>query len=297
MAKISIIGSGFVGFEVGKDLVYLGNEVIFHDVSNTRLAELAKNGYKTTNDLRVAISNSDISFIVVPTPTIDDKFDTSFIESVSKEIGEHLKSKTSYHLIVVKSTVLPGTTEGIIIPLLEKNSGKMAGTDFGVCMNPEFLTQIHNSWNDENSFKRNFSSDERIVIGELDKRSGDMLEDLYASFKIPTFRMKIKEVEFLKYTANCALAARISYWNQIFLAGKQIGISDDCIRRIAEIVGMDSRIGKYGTVLGKAFGGKCLPKDLQALSNFLEEKGFEPELLKVVGNINKHMAKNYGVRE
>lgn len=297
MSKISIIGSGFVGFEVGKGLLSSGNDVLFQDISDTRLEQLAKEGYKTTQQISDAINKSDISFIIVPTPTIEEKFDPSFIKSVSEEIGNALNQKSSYHLIIIKSTVLPGTIEYTVIPIVEKNSGKKAGKDFGVCMNPEFLTQIHNTWNNEEKFRRNFSNDERIVIGELDKRSGDILENLYSPFKIPVFRMKIKEAEFLKYTANCALADRISYWNQIFLVGKELGLSDDNIKRIAEIVGMDSRIGKYGTVLGKAFGGKCLPKDLQALIGMLEEKNISHDLLKSVDHVNKEMARKHGIRE
>ncbi len=297
MSRISIIGSGFVGFEVGKGLSALGNDVIFHDVSDARLSELAKLGYKTTKSIKEAINKSDISFIAVPTPTVDGKFDSSYIKSVSEEIGKVLKSKTSYHLIAIKSTVLPGLTEEMIIPTIEKFSSKKAGRDFGVCVNPEFLTQINKSWTDEKSFKRNFFNDERIVIGELDKKSGDMLESLYASMKVPIFRMKIKEAEFLKYTANCALSAKLSYWNEIFLIGKELGLENESIQKIAEIVGLDSRIGKYGTILGKAFGGKCLPKDLQAMIIFLEEEGINSSLLKSVNEVNKQMAKKYGIRE
>ncbi len=297
MSKISIIGSGFVGFEVGKGLISLGNEVIFQDISDDRLSQLAKEGYKTTKSVEEAVKNSDITFVAVPTPTVDGKFDSGFIKSVSEEIGKALKSKNSYHLIAIKSTLLPGTTEELIVPTLEKFSGKKFGSDFGVCMNPEFLTQINKSWTDDPSFKKNFFNDDRIVIGELDQKSGDILQNLYAEMKSPIFRVKIKEAEFLKYTSNLALASKLSYWNQVFLIGKELGFEDEKIQKIAEIVGLDPRIGKYGTVLGKAFGGKCLPKDLQALIGFLEEEGIDAEFLKAVDDINKKVAKKYGVRE
>lgn len=297
MSKVSIIGSGFVGFEVGKGLTELGHEIIFQDVSDIRLSELAKLGYKTTKNVEEAVKDSEVSFVAVPTPTTDGKFDASYIKSVSEEIGDALKDKDGYHLVVIKSTVLPGTIEDVVLPALEKNSGKEAGEGFGVCMNPEFLTQIDKTWTADSKFKRNFFNDDRIVIGELDKKSGDVLENLYSGLKSPMFRMKIKEAEFLKYTANLALAAKLSYWNQMFLIGKELGIEDEKIQEIAEIVGLDPRIGKYGTVLGKAFGGKCLPKDLQALLGFLEEKEVNPGLLKAVRDINKKMEEEYGVRE
>ncbi|MEW6592547.1 MAG: nucleotide sugar dehydrogenase [Candidatus Hadarchaeota archaeon] len=294
MAKISIIGGGVVGTIVGKGLDALGNSVIFFDINERRVKELRDQGFKATSKIVEAVGNSDIAFITVPTPTKRGKIDISYIRSAVGELAKNLKSKKGYYLVAVKSTVAPRTTERLVVPLLEKNSGKKVGRDIGVCMNPEFLTEIHKSWTKDKKFKRDFFNDERIVIGEFDKRSGDVLSKLYRPLKIPILRTNMRTAEMIKYASNCALALRISYWNEIFFICKKIGVDSNYVARV---VGMDSRIGTYGTIHGKAFGGKCLPKDLAALIAFSREVGHEPKLLKAVEDVNKKIGKVGGVRE
>ena len=160
-------------------------------------------------------------------------------------------------------------------------------------MNPEFLTQIHNSWIGNDSFKRTPETEERVVIGEYDKKSGDMLEQLYKPFNIPIFRVDLKTAEFIKYAANCCLSTRITFWNEMFLIAREAGIDSN---KVAEIVSMDKRIGKYGIVHGKAFGGTCFPKDLKAFVSWAKQY-HKTELLQAVDNINEYMRKKYGVRE
>ncbi len=287
MKRISIIGSGWVGTAIGKGLAELGNEVIFHDIVDKDLPNFTK-------DINYAIENSDVSFICVPTPTTSDGIDLSYIKEASKDIGKALANKNGYHLVVVKSTVVPGTTEEVVVPILGEYSGKsVRGGEIGVCMNPEFLTEIANSWTDENSYKKDFFTEDRIVIGEYDKKSGDILEELYKPLDKPIFRMDLRTAELIKYASNCMLATKISYWNEIFLICKGLGVNSQVV---ADIVGLDPRIGKYGTVHGKAFGGKCLPKDLKAFIAFAQ-KYREPGLLKAVDEINEEMRERYGVRE
>jgi UDPglucose 6-dehydrogenase len=205
-----------------------------------------------------------------------------------------LNEKSDYHIVVVKSTVVPTTTEKVIIPLLEKNSEKKVGKAIGVCVNPEFLTEIHRSWTEETPFVRDFFSEERIVIGEFDQRSGDILQALYEPLEKPIIRTNLITAEMIKYASNCALASRISYWNEIFYICQRLGVDSNLV---ASVVGMDKRIGKYGTIHGKAFGGKCLPKDLKAFIGFAEELGYEPKLLKAVEEVNERIKKDRGVRE
>lgn len=188
MARIRIIGSGVVGTIIGNGFKKLGNEVAFYDVSEKRVQELRDLGFEATINLAQAVQKSDVSFICVPTPTKDGKIDLSYIESATGSLAKCLKEKSDYHIVVVKSTVVPTTTEKVVIPLLEKNSGKKVGETIGVCVNPEFLTEIHRSWTDENTFVRDFFSEERVVIGEFDKKSGDMLQALYEPLKVPIFR-------------------------------------------------------------------------------------------------------------
>ena len=286
MDKISIIGSGWVGTIIGKGLIELGNEVIFYDVVDKELPEFTK-------DINYAVRNSSISFLCVPTPTMKGEIDLSYVKDAAESIGKVLSEKRDYHVVVVKSTVVPKTTEEVVIPILEKYSGKKAGEDFGVCMNPEFLTEISGSWSKDKSTKKDFFSEDRIVIGEYDKRSGDVLERIYKPLNSTIFRTDLKTAEMIKYVSNCMLAAKISYWNEIFLICEKLGIDS---QEIANIVAMDPRIGRYGSVHGKAFGGKCLPKDLKALISFAKEYK-EPKLLKAVDEINEEMKRKYGVRE
>ena len=286
MPRISIIGSGWVGTLIGKGFAELGNEIIFYDIVDKALPNFTK-------DINYAIENSDISFICVPTPTNEDgEIDLSYIKDAAKNIGTILAEKDNYHVIVVKSTVVPGTTEKVVIPILEKYTGKKAG-EFGICMNPEFLTEISGTWSTDEDTKKDFFTEDRIVIGEYDKKSGDVLEEIYEPLNKPIFRTDLRTAEMIKYASNCMLAAKISYWNEIFLICKELGIDS---RAIADVVGLDPRIGKYGTLHGKAFGGKCLPKDLKAFVAFAEEY-HKAKLLKVVDDINEEMKEKYGVRE
>lgn len=300
MTRISIIGSGFVGERVGRGLISLGYDVIFYDIVNKNLPNFTK-------DINYAVENSDVSFICVPTPTVEEKIDLSCMKEAAKSIGTALASRQKYHVVVIKSTVVPTTTENVVIPILEKYSGKKVGGSpkavsvkalqskgfFGVCMNPEFLTEIESSWTGNKEYKKDFFTEDRIVIGEYDKRSGDVLEGIYKPLNKPIFRTDLKTAEMIKYASNCMLATKISYWNEVFLICQKLEIDSQII---ADIVSIDPRIGKYGTVHGKAFGGKCLPKDLKAFVSFVKEYK-EAKLLKAVDEVNEEMRKKYGVRE
>jgi UDPglucose 6-dehydrogenase len=288
--KISIIGSGVVGKTMGFCFEKLEHEVIFYDIDENVVKELSRE-HKATNDLN-AIKNTDISFICVPTPYISGLgFNSSYIVSAIGGIAEALKSKDEYHLVVIKSTVLPTTTERVVIPILGKY--KKVGKDIGICMNPKFLTEITDTWTNDEGYKKDFFTEDRIVIGEYDKKSGDILECLYNPLNKPTFRTDLKTAELIKYASNCMLATKISYWNEIFLICEELGVDS---QKVVDIVGLDPRIGRYGTVHGKAFGGKCLPKDLKAFISFAE-KYRTVRLLKAVDEINEEMKKKYGVRE
>jgi UDPglucose 6-dehydrogenase len=294
MEKVSILGSGIVGMAVGLGLSKLGNSVIFYDIDEKKVQQLSNSGLAATSQIEKAIGDSEISFICVPTPLTKNKIDLSYVQSIVTSLASCLKNKKEYHLVVMKSTVLPKTTEDTVIPLLENISRKYVGEDIGVCMNPEFLTEINHTWVGSDKFSRGFFNEDRIVIGEFDKRSGDMLANLYEPLNVPTIRTNLKTAEMIKYACNCALASRISYWNEIFYICQQTGVNSDLV---ANVAAMDPRIGKYGTVHGKAFGGKCLPKDLGALVQFSETVGHEPSLLKAIQNVNSKISADKGVRE
>jgi UDPglucose 6-dehydrogenase len=290
MNSISIIGSGRVGNAVGLGFEQFGNRVIFHDINERQVARLKKEGHDATSELKYAVSRSSASFVCAPTPS-QGCIDLSHVISV-KGIADVLKGKPGYHLVVIKSTVLPTTTERILIPLLAE-SGKKLGEEIGVCANPEFLTEVTSTWTDDRGYCRDFLTEDRIVIGEYDGKSGDTLAQLYQPVGRPIFRTDLKTAEMIKYASNCMLAAKISYWNEIFLICQKLGIDS---QQVADVAALDPRIGKYGTIHGRSFGGKCLPKDLEAFISFAEEY-HHPALLAAVKQINDYMAENYGVRE
>lgn len=290
MARISIIGSGFVGATIGKGFKALGNDVIFYDISKERVGQLKSEGFDATDEIAYAIRNSDISFVAVPTPSdIDGKIDLSYVKSATKKLAQALKTKNKYHIIVIKSTVVPKTTEGVVKPIIEEFSGKKCGTDFGLCMSPEFSTETHKSWSNDPNMSRNFFTEDRVVIGEFDKKSGDLVEDLYGSLKVPIFRTDIQTAEMIKYASNCILATRIIPWYDFKPICEKLGVD---AQFVAGIVAMDKRIGKYGSIItGRGYQGKCLPKDVKAFINFSRQIGCNPTLLETIDKINDEIQK------
>lgn len=292
--SVSVLGSGTVGLNIGKGLQEIGNNVVFYDTDPEKVHQLLSLSLDATSDMQYAVLNSQVSFICVPTPNASGKIDLSYLKSVGKKLAISLKEKKGYHLVVIKSTVLPTTAETVVIPLLNSLSGKKVGDDIGLCCNPEFLTEIHHTWTSDKNYVRSFFNEPFIVIGEYDRKSGDILETIYAPLKAHLVRTDLKTAEMIKYAHNCALACRISYWNEIFQLCRKLGINSDLV---ASTAGMDERIGKYGTVHGKAFGGKCLPKDLRALISMSERLGYTPQLLKAAEGINMKIAREFGIRD
>ncbi|UCE16011.1 MAG: UDP-glucose/GDP-mannose dehydrogenase family protein [Candidatus Bathyarchaeota archaeon] len=278
--RISIIGSGVVGKATGIGFHRHGNDVIFHDIIKEKLFMLKKQGYEVTEDQLEAIHNSSISFICVQTPTLNGKMDFSYVKKAIVGIAKTLRKKRKYHLIVIRSTVLPSTTRTKIIPLLRKHSRLIPGKEFGVCVNPEFMKRA--------SALNGFLNPWRILIGEFDKRSGDVLETLYSPFKVSVIRADLDTAEMIKYVANTFLATKISFFNEFFIICKKLGLDPHFV---AKVVSLDPRIGEYGIYGGRSFKGSCLPKDLEAFINFTKDKKLNPKLLDAVSLINKKMKK------
>jgi UDPglucose 6-dehydrogenase len=240
---------------------------------------LKKKGYNVTNELLEAIDDSDIVFVCVPTPTSNNQLDLTFIHSSIVAIAETLKKTRKYVVIVIRSTLLPQTTRTIIIPKLEKYSGLTAGKDFGVCMNPEFLK--------EKTPLDDFLNPDRIVIGEFDQKSGDVLERIYSPFNCPIVRTDLDTAEMIKYVSNLFLASKISFFNEIFMVCDSLGLD---AQEVSEAVSLDSRIGVYGIYGGHPFSGKCFPKDLAAFIDFVKSKGLSYKILDAVNEVNRAIA-------
>jgi UDPglucose 6-dehydrogenase len=199
------------------------------------------------------------------------------MRSAVKNLGSAISNRKDYFTIVVKSSVVPTTTESVLVPLFEKHSNKIAGKDFGVCMNPEFLQ--------EKCANDDFMHPDRIVIGEYDKRSGDTLEEIYKFFSCPILRVNIRTAEIIKYANNCFYATKISFFNEIHLMCSKLGIDSEMVRKAVQL---DRFYGTHPWSHGHAFGGKCLPKDLSAFIDLCEVDILgEPILLKSVRQVNE----------
>ncbi len=295
--NICVIGTGYVGLTTAVGFTAVGNKVIIVGKNKKKIDKINKGvliiyepgmgkelekcvknkSLQATDNLEYAIKNSDIDFICVGTPSREDgSIDLSDVEKISQDIGKVLKSLNEYHVVVVKSTVVPQTTEEIVIPNLEKYSGKKAGKDFGVCMTPEFLR--------EGVAMSDFMKPDRIVIGEYDKKSGDVLQNLYSGFDSPIMRTNLRDAEMIKYASNALLAAKISFANEIGNICKIIGIDS---YEVMKGVGMDHRLGPHFLNSGCGFGGSCFPKDISAIIAKAKELDYEPILLESVMDVNK----------
>ena len=310
--KLSIIGTGYVGHVTGACLAEKGHEVICVDMNPERVAALnsakspiyeegldallAKNvgkNLRATSDLESAVLATDVTFIAVGTPFDGKTIDLTAVLGATREIGEALKKKSGYHLVVVKSTVVPGTTDTHVLPALERASGKKAGVDFGVGMNPEFLS--------EGEAVHDFMFPDRIVIGGIDGATLDALAELYSGFEgVPVIRTNTGTAEMIKYASNSLLAALISFSNELANLGAALGGIDttEVMRgvhlsqyfrgRNAEGLPPITSFLKAGC----GFGGSCLPKDVSALVAHGHKVAVDMPLLKATLEINKGQPRN-----
>jgi len=233
-----------------------------------------------------AVLKTDISMITQGTPMREDKsIDLGYIESTAREIGEALKQK-EYHLVVVRSTVVPGTTRNLVGKIINEVSGKVPGKDFGLCMQPEFLAEGR-------SIEDTFRPD-RIVIGEFDERSGAMLQEFYEYFygdhlqNCPVLRMNLESAELVKYGNNCLLSTKISYANEFANFAELVPNVD--VAQVMKGVGLDYRLNSRFLNAGVGFGGSCFHKDVNAIKAWSKSKGYTSRLLEAVLGINDDQA-------
>lgn len=308
--KVSIIGTGYVGLVTGACLADVGHEVICVDVDPRKvemirsarapiheqgLPELlekhAGSRLRATTDLAAAVAETDITFIAVGTPASQGRIDLSYVEAAATEIGRALGAKASYSTVIVKSTVIPGTTVGVVRSAIEKASGKTAGQDFGLGMNPEFLT--------EGTAVADFMDPDRLVLGGIDARTHQVLRDLYAQFdaSVPRIMTNPTTAEMIKYASNALLATMISFSNEIARLCSAIDDVDaiEVMRGVHQSHYLTVRRNSERLTApiasflepGCGFGGSCLPKDVTALVGQAREKSLELELLQSVLNINR----------
>jgi UDPglucose 6-dehydrogenase len=266
-----------VGSATGQGFHKLGHDVIFYDISKEKLRALKSNGYRIANDLADAISQTDISFVCVNTPTHNSQQDLSQILTALYQLANYLNMSVKRHLLVFRSTMLPGTMRSVVVNYLQRNCTKKMGVDYEVAYNPEFLRQ--------NSALDDFFRPDRVVIGEDNgNKLSKLLVEIYQPLTKNIITTSFEAAELIKYASNCFLSLKISFFNEIGLICKHLGIDD---KVVSLGVSLDKRIGKYGTEFGRPFDGMCLPKDTQALASFIKQNRIEPDLLEIVLNINK----------
>ena len=276
--KVSIFGLGYVGTVSAGCLAKEGHEIIGVDPVKTKvdlinagrapiiekdieeiIAAAVKTGQlRATSDTAQAIHDTELSFVCVGTPSqLNGNLDLTHVRNACEQIGQALKGKLARHTVVIRSTILPGTMRRLVIPVLEETSGKKAGTDLGVCNNPEFLR--------EGTAVMDFNSPSKTVIGELDLDSGDILAGLYAKLDAPLIRTDIETGEMIKYIDNSWHALKIGFANEIGNLCKSFSVD---AHRAMEIFCLDKKLNISSAYLmpGFAFGGSCLPKDLRALA-------------------------------
>lgn len=276
--KISIFGMGYVGAVSAGCLANDGHEVIGVDPNQTKvdlinsgqtpivekdIGEMVALGVRNnllraTTNVEEAVFNSDVSLICVGTPSqLNGNLDLSFVRRVCEEIGAAIGAKTGFHVVVARSTMLPGSMRSVVIPTLEQCSGKTAGQDFGVCNNPEFLR--------EGTAVYDYYNPPKTVIGETDVTAGDLLVKLYEEMDAPMVRTDIETAEMVKYTDNNWHAVKVAFANEIGNLSKALGIDG---HQVMEIFCKDTKLNlsPYYMKPGFAFGGSCLPKDVRALT-------------------------------
>ena len=297
--NISVFGLGYVGCVTAACLARDYHNVIGVDISEHKV-NLLQSGrspisepgldellggltsigrLRATLDNEAAIRDSEITLICVGTPSNHSgQINLDFIISVCKEIGQSLRTKKEYHVVVVRSTVLPGTVEKTLIPILEECSHKVAGQDFGVCMNPEFLR--------EGSAINDYDHPGCIVVGELDARSGDAMAEMYQSVDAPLIRTRLPVAEMAKYVSNSYHALKIVFANEIGTLCKVHGVDG---QEVMSIFCRDDRLNISKTYLkpGFAFGGSCLPKDVRALTHRAKEVDVDTPMLNALMPSNR----------
>jgi len=297
--KLSVFGLGYIGCVSAACFADDGNEVIGVDVNPTKV-EIINSGKSpiveegineligkvvksssllATTDSERAIRDSDLSLVCVGTPSNQNgSLHLRHVEQVCREIGAVLKTKEQRHIVVIRSTMLPGTVENTVVPALEESSGKKAVRDFGICVNPEFLR--------EGSSLKDFHAPPFTLIGADDEETITAVRSLYARIKAPVFTTSLKTAEMVKYVCNCFHALKVSFANEIGNICKALQIDS---HEVMDVFCQDTKLNlsPYYLKPGFAFGGSCLPKDLRAINYKAKELDVEVPVLSAILTSNR----------
>jgi len=300
MSEISIFGLGYVGvvsacclandghFVLGVepnqtkvDLINNGKSPILEDGTTELIQKAAAAGrLRAITDVEEAVRRTELSLICVGTPSQPNgSLDLKYVRNVSEQIGHILKQKKDFHVVVYRSTMLPGSMRDIVIPTLEEYSGKKAGTDFGVCTNPEFLR--------EGTAVYDYYNPPKIVIGQTDVRSGNLTAGLYSNLDAPTIRLDVETAGMVKYADNAWHAVKVCFANEIGNICEELNIDGHLVM---DVFCRDSKLNlsPYYLKPGFAFGGSCLPKDVRALTYMGRSIDVELALLNAILPSNRN---------
>ena len=306
--RVAVIGTGYVGLVTGACVAGIGHDVtcvdampervdavnqcrpLFHEPGLPELLKrvVGEGKLRATNDVVGSVKAAEITILAVGTPSREGDIDLSYIRAASESIGEGVRQANNYHVVVVKSTVVPGTTDTTVGAIVEKASGKKVG-EFGLCMNPEFLR--------EGTAVPDFMDPDRIVIGQSDERAGQTLANIYDAFDCPKIFTTLRNAEMTKYASNALLATLISYSNEIAAICEATPGTD--VEQVMDGLHLDRRLNctvdgkRYAPSIlsylraGCGFGGSCLPKDVTALKVHGKNRGVTPHMLEAVLAVNR----------
>ena len=262
------------------DIINLGKSPIVEKGLNELISEVVAAGrLRATSDSGEAVRSSQVSMVCVGTPSnTNGSLDLRYVTRVCEEIGDAIRDKADRHIVVVRSTMLPGTIATTVVPTLEKASGKSAGRDFGVCINPEFLR--------EGSSLKDFYAPPFTLIGADDERTAETVRQLYAEIDAPIYVTAVKTAEMVKYVCNCFHALKVGFANEIGNICKEMGIDSHAVM---EIFCQDTKLNlsPYYLKPGFAFGGSCLPKDLRAINYKAKQLDVEVPVLSAIMPSNR----------
>jgi UDPglucose 6-dehydrogenase len=295
--SIIVIGAGTVGTSTGKGLIKKGYNVVFVDKNPDIIRRLQEKGYHAylPEGLSSYDAGASASMFCVDTPLggrnennhsgMDLGNIISAVSTHAKWLGKskrlRINGKKYYHLIVIRSTVPPGTTRDLLLPLIEKHSGLKVGEDLGLCMHPEFLRTV--------SAEEDYLNPRATIIGQYDSKSGDFLEDIYSVFECEKIRVDLDMAEFMKFVHNCFNATKISFSNEIWKVGQRFGVDANLALRLAAKTAEGLWNPNYGLIGGQPYGGHCLPKDTESFAQFAQRINAVTPLLSAVVQVNRQM--------
>jgi len=287
---IAVIGAGVVGSATGKGLSSIGHKITFCDIDESKLKKLRAEGFDACATKQLTERNVDVVLLVIATPTVDKQIKTDYLMASVRDVAEAvLSTATKRVTVAVRSTILPGTTEHLVIPELERVSGKRAGRDFGVCMNPEFLRA--------ESPEKDFMHPKGIIIGAIDKASADALTAVYEPLKAPIHICTPSEAEMAKYSCNIFDACKIAFFNEMRVVADAAGIDADNVNPMVKDMCEACWNPGYGLRDMGPFDGMCFPKDMQAFLSWAHDDMQLPmDILSAMMVENEEMSAYYPFR-